>query len=402
MQKIPIIILFFFLTEMKAQTVISLENAIETALKNNLHIKNTKLKADYQNLLIKTAKNIPATNFSTGFGQMNSAYFDHHLGISQSFLLPKVYEKQKQLLSAEAKAATLQIAVKEADLKRAVTEIFYTFLYLNEKEKLLLRSDTIFNEFLKKATLRLEKGESNLLEKTSAETQHDNLILQLREVAQAKELLQIQFQLLLNSETPFFVKSNVFKQSTSKLSVFQAEKHPILQILEQEKQVSVANSALEKTKLLPEFSVGYSNATIRGTGANDVKYNGITRFHSAQIGVNIPLFKASQKAKIDAVSFYEKVADNDFLIEKTHLEKQYQTAQLQLENAEKNVLFFEEKALKNVQLIEKTANKQFQNGEINYLEWAMLINQSISVKSAYLDAIKAVNDAVVEVDYLVK
>ena len=63
-------------------------------------------------------------------------------------------------------------------------------------------------------------------------------------------------------------------------------------------------------------------------------------------------------------------------------------------------MFFEEKALKNVQLIEKTANKKFQNGEINYLEWAMLINQSISVKSAYLDAIKAVNDAVMELDYL--
>ena len=142
----------------------------------------------------------------------------------------------------------------------------------------------------------------------------------------------------------------------------------MLQILQQEKQVSVANLALEKTRLLPEFNIAYNNTTMRGTGANDVKYNGITRFHSAQIGVNIPLFKASQKAKIDAVSFYEKVADNDFLIEKMHLEKQYQTAQLQLENAEKNVLFFEEKALKNVQLIEKTANKQFQNGEINYLE----------------------------------
>jgi cobalt-zinc-cadmium resistance protein CzcA len=47
--------------------------------------------------------------------------------------------------------------------------LFYS-CYL-EKEKLLIKSVTVYDEFLRKSTLRLEQGESNILEKTTAENQ---------------------------------------------------------------------------------------------------------------------------------------------------------------------------------------------------------------------------------------
>ncbi|UPT67384.1 MAG: hypothetical protein M0D57_01460 [Sphingobacteriales bacterium JAD_PAG50586_3] len=47
-----------------------------------------------------------------------------------------------------------------------------------------------------------------------------------------------------------------------------------------------------------------------------------------------------------------------------------------------------------------TANAQLQNGDINYLEWVMLINQAIGTQSDYLDAVKALNLSVIELNTL--
>jgi cobalt-zinc-cadmium resistance protein CzcA len=60
----------------------------------------------------------------------------------------------------------------------------------------------------------------------------------------------------------------------------------------------------------------------------------------------------------------------------------------------------EEKALPNAKIIFETANKQFSNGEINYLEWAMLINQSIAIQSDYQDSLMRYNELGIEMIYL--
>ncbi len=64
------------------------------------------------------------------------------------------------------------------------------------------------------------------------------------------------------------------------------------------------------------------------------------------------------------------------------------------------VNYFEETALKNATTITKTANQQFTNGNINYLEWAMLINNAVSIQSNYTDAIKELNQSIIQLNYL--
>ena len=72
--------------------------------------------------------------------------------------------------------------------------------------------------------------------------------------------------------------------------------------------------------------------------------------------------------------------------------KQYQKYQ-------EAVAYFENTALKNAETITVTANKQFLNGDINYLEWALLINQSVSIKSDYIEAVKSRNSAIAELNF---
>ena len=42
---------------------------------------------------------------------------------------------------------------------------------------------------------------------------------------------------------------------------------------------------------------------------------------------------------------------------------------------------------------------QFRNGSINYLEWVQLINHSMVTQSDYIEAIKNLNDATIQLHY---
>lgn len=63
------------------------------------------------------------------------------------------------------------------------------------------------------------------------------------------------------------------------------------------------------------------------------------------------------------------------------------------------VRYFESTALKNAATITETAEKQFLNGDINYLEWVLLINQAIGIQSDYIEAVKNLNNALAELNF---
>ena len=396
-----IIIGFFTFSFSNAQTPITLNQALETAVKNNYSLKSEQLKSDYQQKLIKTATNIDPINVVADYGQLNSYYDDNQFGISQTINFPTIYSRQKKLFTEEWKSASLNTSIKEAELKMEVTKTFYTLIYLNEKEKLLIKSDTIFSEFLQKSELRFNKGENNILEKTTAVTQRGAIKMQLIQLQEEKELMQIRFQLLLNSEAklkPVYENAKlVFDQLVDSTLVYN---HPNIKILEQQKNVSIATTELEKSKLLPNLTLGYNNTTMIGIGANDVLYDKSYRFQSVQFGIGIPLFGGSQNAKIHATKISEALAENELAKEKQILQNQFKSSLIAYENNLKKMNYYEETALPNAEIIIKTANLQFYNGEINYLDWVVLQNQSIAIKNNYIDTLLAYNESIIQLNYL--
>ena len=399
-----VIILFvsLFFNQANAQTQIDLKSAIDTAFKNSILLKNEKLKTEYHKRIIKTSASIPQTNIASQYGQINSYFYDNSFTVSQSFNFPTVYVNQKKLLTEEWKTSLLTSSLKEADIKKMVRQVFYTFLYLKEKEKLLLKNDSIYGAFLNKANLRFTSGESNILEKTTAETQRGSIAIQLNQLEKDLELIKMQFNLLLNTSTQFIptessVKIDFNLSNDSNL----VNQHPYLKIMEQQKKMSVINSKLEKSKLMPDLSIGYYNMTMNGAGADNKYYNSSTRFQSVQVGLGIPLFFGSQKAKIYASKINQHISENEYRIERNNLYLGYNSIIGQYKTHLETVNYFENTALKNAKLIFETANKQFINGELNYLEWVILTNQAISIQSNYLDAVKNLNETIIQINYLI-
>jgi cobalt-zinc-cadmium resistance protein CzcA len=81
-----------------SQVSITNQASLDTALKNNLGVKNQKLMANYQKQLTRTAYNIPNTIVSANYGQINSIYLDNQFNASQTINFPTVYSNQKKVL----------------------------------------------------------------------------------------------------------------------------------------------------------------------------------------------------------------------------------------------------------------------------------------------------------------
>ncbi|MDQ2753048.1 MAG: efflux RND transporter permease subunit, partial [Bacteroidota bacterium] len=385
----------------KAQTPVHLQEAIDSALKNNLTIKSEQLKAVYQKKLVKTSVVIPSTNVTAEMGHINSAYTDNRFGVLQSISFPTVYSAQKKVNEEEVQIALLGVALQEQQVKRAVAQVFYTILIQREKEKLLQKADSNYVRFLDKATLRFKAGESNILEKTTAETQRGNIQLQLKAVRQQIEISKAQLQLLLNTSTDFEPVSDDIVMGSPLLSDSTIlVQHPLIKLYEQQRKVAQAATKLERSRLLPDLHAAYYNMTMKGVGADNKTYSASDRFQSFQFGIGIPLFYGSQRAKINAVKVNEQIAATNVDIQLKDVQTQYRSMFAQYQNGLQAVRYFRDTALQNADTILQTANLQFVNGEINYLDWVVLTNGAFTIQTNYLDNVQLLNESIISINYL--
>ncbi|MFA6246179.1 MAG: CusA/CzcA family heavy metal efflux RND transporter [Mucilaginibacter sp.] len=397
---VSIVLLTFISQASNAQAPITLKAAIDTALKNNLQVKHEQLKAKYQQMLVGTSANISQATLFGEVGQINSSYSDTKFGISQSFSFPTVYNRQKELFKAEWSSSVLNVAVNQALLKKQVTQVFYTLIYLEEKRMLLQHTDSLYLGFYKKAELRLAKGETNILEKASAETLLGQVQMQLNQLKEDASLMQLQFQLLLNTTAQLTPDgSDHLLAPAMAIDTLNLTEHPAIKFIAQQQQVADAAIRVEKSRLLPDLSIGYNNTSIKGIGADNKLYNGSNRFSSAQLGIGIPIFTGAQKAKINSAKINKQIAESNYAVEVQKMTSAYQAAIFQYRKYLQTVQYFESKPLKNAALITGTAGQQIAAGNINYLEWAQLVNQAITIKNDYLEAVRNLNEAIIQLNY---
>ena len=291
--------------------------------------------------------------------------------------------------------------MKTYEIKKAVTQVFYEILYLQEKQKLLKEADTLYTNFYAKANLRLQKGESNILEKTTAETQKSGIAIQLFQVQLAIASSMLELQLLLNSNYKIEPTAIEYKMPNILISDSSTiANNPLLKIIEQQKNIAAAQTAVETEKLKPDFSLGYFNNSFKGTGADNKLYDGNTRFSAVQFGMGIPIFIKAQKARIAAGKIQENILQNQYQTEALNIQNQYEKILTAYNSNAKIVKQFEDYSLGNAALIMVTANKQFTNGEINYLDFVTLTNQAINIKSNYIEAIRALNESIISINFI--
>ena len=384
-----------------SQTPISLEIAIDKAFKNNLNIKSGTLRIDYQNKMQKSAVIIDPLNISGEIGQMNSFYVDNKFSVSQTIRLPKFYNAQKTVLMEEYKNSLLHLDLQKWQLKKEISLIYNELNYFNEKKKLLKKADSIFTQYFNRADLRLKKGESNLLEKATAENLRSQAEMQLKSLEKDREISIQKLSFLIND-------GSFYQNENSKYGILNLENlnseytgNPlVLKQLEQEKNIQNAKLQTEKAKLSPSLNLGVNSMTMKGNGADEKYYNGTHRFQSGFVGVGIPVFNSAQKSVIEAQKVNQLIAENNYQLGLINLKNQYLQNLRQFQKLNDEISYYQKTGLQNSESILKTANNQYFNGEINYLEWTLLVTQAFEIQNKYIDRLKETNDKIIEINSL--
>lgn len=393
-KKLTIFLLFISFGSFSAQENITLDQALEIAFQQNGTFKNSKLISDYQEKLKSSYLDIPQLEVAGGFGQIQGEETDNSISVSQRFSFPTVYSKRKQMLDAEWSSSIINQQLTKTQLTKEVSEVFYRIVVLQKKKQILDYISQLYSSFADKASLRLKKGEANILEESTAEIQREQARVQLNILENDLNISQLQLQVLLQSGKLYQpVTDQPILNVNLQISEEIIKQHPQLQYLNQQIKVNEAEAQLEKSKLLPDLLVGYTNQSMKNINNN--------RFNSVQIGVGIPLFTKGQRALAKATKAKVAIAENEYQRKEIEFKNKYG----QLANTYTNQLTiiknYEQKQLPKSETILKTAQKQMEVGEIDYLNWVILTNQAVKIKVDYIENIERLNQIGAELNFLI-
>jgi cobalt-zinc-cadmium resistance protein CzcA len=386
-----------------AQQAITLEAAIDTALHNNLQIKSQKYTTEYYRKMTGSAWDIGKTSVAAEWGNINSAYNDTRYSVTQTISFPLVYAKQHELMRDEWRASEIQLQSKKKELVKQVTLLYSEINILLQKKMLLQYADSIYDEFYKKAELRYNLGASDILEKATAENQRGQIYLQLQQLQADIEVLQARFAYLLQTDVIYQPQSEALKLPSPALAAVAPATHPDIQYLQQQQKIAVTQHQLEKTRLLPEITGGYFNQSYSGwqkVGSVEQYYTQTNRFSSGLVGISVPIAFFSQGARLKALSMNRKAAELMYKDGERAFVARYGQWLAQYRKNAAAVSYYEKTGLKNAKDILDAARDKFKQGDISYLEYTILINQSVGISTGYFDALKALNETITELNYL--
>jgi len=389
-----------------AQQSLTLDQMLKLADTQNLELSALQKGSVYWKELQSGIFDPPKTQLGGEYGGINSTQNDTRFFVGQSFSLPAVYQRQKQLYKTQEIQQQELASWKQAELHRNVKEVFYQMVDLEERRKLLERLDSIYSRFQQSATLRLQAGESNTLEKTTADAQLQQLQLQQQALQADLEILQKRMQWLLHTEepvTPLYTAA-IIADITPADTALPGEEHPQVRYAKQQEKTAEAQTLMEKAKLSPDFTVGYNNQSIIGyqssDGINQKYYDAGHRFHFVNLSVGIPLFNSAAKARIRAGKINEEVAKINTRAAGAYIKSNLAQIADEYKKHQQMVRYYEQSGMQQAELIIKNAKLSFEHGEISYLEWTMLMNSAVNIQLGYLDAAKQFNQTAITLAYL--
>jgi cobalt-zinc-cadmium resistance protein CzcA len=391
-----------------AQTakVVTLEDAMALAIQNNSGVKSAQYNVDYNKSLKGTSTEIGKTNATLMYGQYNSYYKDNNITVTQSVPFPTTMQRQAQYYTATTKSAEYNKQATENELLLNVKTAYYSLQYAKAKQTLLLKQDSIFVAFLKYAELRLKTGESNALEQATAESQ----LYEIRTLKAQNDadilIFQNQLQTLLNSNEVVTSQGMTLEKRMLNITNDSAAiaNNPALRYFGQQVKVAEAGKSVEKSKLMPDLTLGYFNQSLYGTvNYRDpaVVSNRANRFQGISVGIAFPLWVKPQLARIKANEASKNAAQAHFELYQKNLQGQYAQAFQEYLKFKNSMEYYEKNALPTADIISKNALKNYQSGNIGYIEFSQGLNRVLLIQNNYLTILSQYNQSIINIEFLI-
>lgn len=406
---VPVLLLVFFGFSMnlKAQNpTLTLPEVLELAYKNNQILQANTFEVQSAEQLRRASGILPKTNFNANLGQNNSRRFDENLSVSQDIPNPVLLRARRNLSDQNILALQQNFNISKQELTFNIRQSWYQIQYLQALKKVLAQEDSLLQQFVKVASLKFKTGESNLLEKTTAETRQQNLLQNIQQVKVLIETEKLKLGQWINPEV-FSVPEMPFSPLpfSEILDSSLLKNNPLLLFAQQQIALAEAEKRVVKAEALPDFTAGYFIQSLAGAQEVDGQirnYNATPRFQGVQLGISFPIFGAKgyrAKSGAAAIQVLAHQKQSDYL--QTQLQSQLRQHAGQFFFWKNNVAYYQNTALPNAKSIVSNASKAYQNGDIGYLEYATALQTNLEIQRAYLEAINSLNQTVIAIQFII-
>jgi len=394
-QLIILSVLFINIIKTQAQENVSLPKLIEMAKQNNLDLTTASISVNKAEIMTKTAFNLDKTEISyaydpTNIDENNGAPYKQ-FSVSQSFKFPSYYAAKKKMLKSEHKMQEHLKTMEIVKIEKEISQAYQQLLFLSQKKQNLQFLDSLYGKFYKNAQRKYELGESNMLEKLTAQSNSKKINLNLLKIETDIQQINQKIKLLVGLKKDNTLSIDIILMKKLKVRNMSINETPIIKYLLESVSQKHYVSKMQNRSLLPDFNVGY-------TYGNNFLMNGGS-FNAYQFGINIPLFsgtftrrRAAGLEKTRRFSIAKSVSEK-LTVKLTNL-------QLALKNNKQNLQYFEVEGRQLSKQIYQTANKSFKAGEINYFQYIQALENAKEMENEYLENLLQYNFNVLEINYL--
>jgi heavy metal efflux system protein len=374
-----LLFLIFPLASTMAQTSsgLTLEEVLVLAEKQNLGIQAAQKRLAAAEALTGSAWNLGKTEVYRAQDENDIAengVFNQVWGLRQRFELPTVYSTSKNILQAGQSQEEARLQLDMRALKKEVSLAFVSAQYWMELESNYKYLDSLYSAFAMAASRRLETGETSLLEKLTAESKQKEIGLRSSEAKSEKSNALMRLASLLGVEREIQISATPVVLN----SAMPQDLHPGLSWYEATKLQAKYQTQVEQQYLLPDVNVNLFRGTNLAAGSKI--YPGF------EVGVGIPLFFGAQAAKIKAGKLVQEQVGLEAANFQVRLDNQVAVLQNKLAQQSQVIRYFEQEGMHLANQLMEQAIRSFSEGEIDFLTYVQLLEDSRSIQVKYLEA----------------
>ncbi|MEE9431271.1 MAG: CusA/CzcA family heavy metal efflux RND transporter [Melioribacteraceae bacterium] len=373
---------------------LSISDAIKIAVKNNAGLKASSLMVKKTESNVGTSLDFPKTEFYYNYDESNLGANDLPLkvwGVNQSIKFPTVYFLQRNLNKEIVKAEKQKYHLNEILLRREVSKTYFSIIYLQNVEQKYKYLDSLFTKFALAAQIRYKVGETNKLEELTALAKQKGIEISLSQTKEKINATYSQLQSWLQTDSTYRIKE--IELPVLKINSLDVTNNPGLHYYENLLNTSASAVSLEKQNLLPDINFGLFQGS--NSGANEKTYYGF------DVGVSIPILFFGQSSKIESAQIQKQVVEQNYKNYEIKLNAKIKSLHSEMKSYESSVHYYQNSGKQLSKQLLNNATIAFRNGEIDFLQYIQLIQNSVSIEMNYLENLNKYNQTVLSLNYLV-
>ncbi len=336
--------------------------------------------------LINSGKELPKGTVDAQYGKTQTYYSqDFTVMASQSIPWPTLLKAQVKSLTSAKVLSEKRLKITQNLVASSVKFYYYQILAQQKNLTFLASQDSLYTLMKRAATIKFQQGETNRLELMAAETR-------LREFQQKRLSLEADqktaYQNLaywINEPGEFEIEGKESLAMESGQAGLDLSKNPTIELLAEQVEHGKLLTAVERERLKPDLRIGVTTQSIENVGGQNF----------VQAGLAIPIFGKGQKAKIASAKLQEEAFVSQKIQAESALQTDYKNAEAAVAKYRASLAYYTSTALPQAALLEKTALKSYQQGEIEYVEMLQNTQQAWQIRESYIQEVNAYNQAII-------